>query len=105
MRRPAVGLLASVVLAGTAAAQSAPAVTAPPESFFDKVNERDRAAALKFYKKYIDVKGMSVVAAGEVADEALQRTHEIVTRLLAGRPDVLEVMVKTGTRLIVIGKD
>ena len=82
-----------------------PAVTAPPESFFEKVREHDRDAARKFYKKYIDVKGMSVVAAGEVADEALQRTHDIVTHMLAGRPDVLEAMAKNGTRLIIIGKD
>jgi hypothetical protein len=105
MVRPFVSLLASVVLAGPAAAQSPSAVTAPPEAFFDTVPERDRAAALKFYKKYIDVKGMPVVAAGEVADEALQRTYDLVTHLLAGRRDVLEVMVKGGTRLIVIGKD
>src|SRR5207248_6172185 len=57
------------------------------------------------YKKYIDVKGMPVVAAAEVADEALQRTYDIVTHLLAGRPNVLEAMVKNGTRLIIIGKD
>lgn len=82
-----------------------PTVIAPPESFFEKVNERDRAVAARFYKKYVDVKGMSVVASGEVADEALQRTHHIVTHMLAGRPDILETMAKFGTRLIVIGKD
>jgi hypothetical protein len=97
------------VLATAAAAQQkpadAPAVTAPPESFFEKVRERDRDAARKFYKKYVDVKGLSVVAAAEVADEALRRTHEIVSHVLAGRPDVLEAMAKHGTRLIIIGKD
>ena len=41
----------------------------------------------------------------EVADEALQRTHDIVTHMLAGRPDILEAMAKNGTRLIIIGKD
>jgi predicted metalloprotease with PDZ domain len=82
-----------------------PAVTAPPDSFFDKVRERDRDAARAFYKKYIDVKGMPVVASAEVADEALQRTYYLVTHLLAGRPDILEAMVKNGTRLIIIGKD
>jgi hypothetical protein len=40
-----------------------------------------------------------------VADEALERTHWIVTHLLAGRPDVLTAMVKNGMYLIVIGKD
>jgi hypothetical protein len=81
-----------------------PEVTAPPESFFEKVRERDRDAARTFYKKYLDVKGLSVVASAEVADEALQRTHHLVTHLLAGRPDILQAMIKNSTRLI-IGKD
>jgi hypothetical protein len=80
-------------------------VVAPPEAFFEKVRERDRDAARRFYKKYVDVQGMSVVASAEVADEALQRTHYLVTHLLAGRPDVLQAMVRNGTRLIIIGKD
>ncbi|HVS39839.1 MAG TPA: hypothetical protein VMS17_30050 [Gemmataceae bacterium] len=88
-----------------ARADAPPAATAPPEAFFQQVLERDRDAARKFYKKYLDVKGLPVAAGGEVADEALQRTYDIVTHLLAGRPDILEAMVKHGTRLIVIGKD
>jgi predicted metalloprotease with PDZ domain len=91
--------------AGRPPEPAAPKVTAPPESFFAKVRERDREAARKFYKKYVDVQGMPVVASADVADEALQRTHYLVTRLLAGRPDVLQAMVKNGTRLIIIGKD
>src|SRR5262245_55337944 len=82
----------------------APTVTAPPEAFFEKFRDGDRDAARRFYKKYLDVKGLSVAAAAEVADEALQRTHFIVSHILAGRPDVLEVMAKNGTRLIIIGK-
>ncbi|HJT78172.1 MAG TPA: prolyl oligopeptidase family serine peptidase [Gemmataceae bacterium] len=90
--------------AGTAPAGT-PHVTAPPESIFEKVRERDREAARKFYKKYIDVKGLAAVASAEVADAALRRTYDIVTHLLAGRPDVLAAMVRHGTRLIIIGKD
>src|SRR5262245_20250042 len=86
-------------------AEKVPPVTAPPDSFFDKVREQDRNAASRFYKKYLDVKGMPVVASADVADEALQRTYFIVTHLLAGRPDILEAMAKNGTRLIIIGKD
>jgi hypothetical protein len=82
-----------------------PPVTAPPEKFFLSVRETDREVARKFYKKYIDVKGMPVVASGEVDDFALQRTYYIVTHLLAGRPDVLQTMATNGTRLIIIGKD
>ena len=96
------------LLIGTGAHAStaeAPPVTAPPEAFFQIVREKDRDAARQFYKKYIDVKGMPVVAAGEVADQALQRTYSIVTHMLAGRPDVLEAMVKNEMYLIIIGKD
>jgi hypothetical protein len=82
-----------------------PAVSAPPESFFQMVSERDRDAARQFYKKYIDVKGMPAVASSEVADLALQRTYSIVTHMLAGRPDIIEAMVKNRMYLIIIGKD
>src|SRR5205814_6234851 len=33
------------------------------------------------------------------------RTYDIVTHMLAGRPDLLDAMVQNGTRLIIIGKD
>ena len=82
-----------------------PGVTAPPDSFFEKVRESDRQAARQFYTKYIDVKGIPVAAAAEVADLALQRTYEIVTHILAGRPDVLEAMVDRGMYMVIIGKD
>lgn len=98
-------LLALLVCVGVAAARDAPEVTAPPDSFFEKFKQQDREVARKFYKKHLDVKGLSVAAHGDVADEALVRTHHIVTRMLAGRPDVLETMAKGGTRLIIIGKD
>jgi dipeptidyl aminopeptidase/acylaminoacyl peptidase len=84
---------------------NAPAVITPPEEFFLKFRDRDREAARKFYKKYLDVKGLSVAASADVDDLALQRTYDIVTHLLAGRPDILQAMVKNGTRLIIIGKD
>jgi hypothetical protein len=100
----------ALILAGWAHAQpgahrNAPQVTAPPDSFFEKVRPEYRDAARAFYKKYIDVDGMPVAAAAEVADLALQRTYEIVTHMLAGRPDVIKAMVERGMYLIVIGKD
>jgi alpha-glucosidase len=48
---------------------------------------------------------MPVAASAEVSDLALQRTYDLVTHLLAGRPDVLQAMVSNGMYLIVIGKD
>jgi len=98
-------VLTGVAHGQTPATVDYPLVTAPPDSFFELVRERDRDAAHQFYKKHIDVKGMPVVASGEVANLALQRTYSIVTHLLAGRPDVLEAMVKNRMYLIIIGKD
>src|SRR5207245_10532434 len=67
-------LVLSVTVTGAQAERSSqcPPVAAPPESFFNLVRERDRDAARQFYKKYVDVKGMPVVASGEVADQALE---------------------------------
>ncbi|HEV7928143.1 MAG TPA: hypothetical protein VGR14_22515 [Verrucomicrobiae bacterium] len=89
----------------TVAADVAPPVIPPPPSFFQGFNERDRAVAQQFYKKYLDLKGVSVAASGEVSDAALERTYYIVSHMLAGRPDILHTMATNGTRLIIIGKD
>ena len=94
-------LFAGWVQARSGAPEAGPAATTPPDSFFGKVRERDRDAARGFYTKYVDVKGVPVVASAEVADLALQRTWEIVTHMLAGRPDVLQAMVDRGMYLTV----
>jgi hypothetical protein len=91
--------------AQAAARSTVPPVTRVPASFFELLRDQDREVARRFYGKHIDVKGMPVVASSVVADEALQRTYTIVTRMLAGRPDVLESMVKNRMYLIIIGKD
>jgi hypothetical protein len=111
----------------------APRVIAPPASFFKMIEERissprrggrrpgadgtepqkpsaeqiaqEMALYVAFYKKYIDVKGMPVAAHADVADLALQRTYDIVTHMLAGRPDILAAMVSNRTYLIIIGKN
>jgi hypothetical protein len=110
MRQTVMAAVSALLLVSWAQAQSsvkidAPAVSDPPESFFNMVRERDREPARQFYKKYLDVKGLPVAASAEVADLALQRTYEIVTHMLAGRPDVLQAMVEQHMYLIVIGKD
>jgi len=74
--------VADTTFAHSATLPDAPTVITPPDSFFEMVREQDRDAARRFYKKYIDVKGMPVVASSEVADLALQRAYSIVTRLL-----------------------
>lgn len=88
-----------------AAGETVPPVTRPPESFFAKIPDRDQEAARGFYRKYLDIHGLPLAASGEVADAALQRDYDIVTHMLAGRPDILNAMVTNGTRLIIIGQD
>ena len=98
-------ILLAVLLWSRDANADSPPVAPPPESFFALVDSRDRDSARRFYKKYLDVKGLPVVASPEVADLALQRTYFLVTHLLAGRPDLLAAMVKNRMYLIIIGKD
>ena len=88
-----------------AANADTPAVIAPPESFFQGFRQSDREVSRKFYKKYIDLRGVPVAASAEVEDRALQRTYYIVIHLLAGRPDIIQCMASNGTRLIIIGRD
>jgi len=95
----------AVAQSRAAARTAAPAVTRPPQSFFALLREDDRDVARRFYAKHIDVRGLPVAASAEVDDAALQRTYEIVTHMLAGRPDVLQAMVDDRMYLIVIGKD
>lgn len=101
----AAALFASCATRGPVTVEATPPVTAPPESFFQAFPQGDREAARKFYKKHVELKGVSVAASGEVADAALERTYYIVSHILAGRPDVLRAMAAQGTRLIIIGKD
>ena len=89
----------------TAATTATTAVTPPPPSFFQSFGESEREAARQFYKKHLDLGGVSIAASGDVSDAALERTFYIVSHMLAGRPDVLRAMATNGTRLIIIGKD
>ena len=96
---------ADAQLSQSNAGEAIPQVAAPPESFFSQIRDRDRDAARQFYKKYLDVHGISLAASGEVADAALQRDYDIITHMLAGRPDIVQSMIDGHTHLIIIGKD
>src|SRR5688500_8383277 len=97
--------LPAATLAQAQPREVVPPVTRVPASFCELLREEDRDVARRFYAKHIDVKGTPVVASGVVADQALQRTYAIVTKMLAGRPDVLQAMVRNRMYLIIIGKD
>ena len=56
-----------------------------------------------FYKKMINAKGVPITCSARVADAALLQADDLLSKLLAGRPDVLQAMIKDNYRLIIIG--
>lgn len=58
-----------------------------------------------FYKKYVEAEGLYVTSSERVSDEALLKACDIISLMLAKRPDVKEYMVKQGCHVMVIGKD
>ena len=58
-----------------------------------------------FYQKYIETEGLYVTSSGNVIDEALLKACDIISLMLAKRPDVKAHMVKKGCHVMVIGKD
>ena len=58
-----------------------------------------------FYLKYIETEGLYVTSSGKVSDEALLKACDIISLMLAKRPDVKAHMVKKGCHVMVIGKD
>jgi len=57
-----------------------------------------------FYKKYLDVDGLSVVSSAAVSDSALIKTAEVIRMMLAKRPDVKKEMVDKGCYVMILGK-
>lgn len=58
-----------------------------------------------FYKKYIETEGLYVTSSAQVSDEALLKACDIISLMLAKRPDVKARMVEKGCHVMVIGKD
>ena len=58
-----------------------------------------------FYQKYIETEGLYVTSSGKVSDEALLKACDIISLMLAKRPDVKAHMVKKGCHVMIIGKD
>ena len=79
-----------VTAASTASAQ---AITAPPV----ELNSPE------FYTKYISADGYPVVASAQVNDYALREAAFLINMLLAKRPDVRDAMIKSGSRMCIIG--
>ena len=58
-----------------------------------------------FYKKYLNVCGIPTISSANVSDSALIKTQEIISIMLAKRPDVKRKMIEKGCYTMVLGKD
>lgn len=58
-----------------------------------------------FYKKYIETEGLYVTSSEKVSNEALFKACNIISLMLAKRPDIKAHMVKKGCHVMIIGKD
>ena len=98
LTRREVLLLFTCLFTGPARAQkpkSRFAVGQPPKTL--KLNP--------FYEKYIDADGIPIVSSAKVPDEALVTAADVVSSMLAKRPDLVRSLVKGGARVAVMGKD
>lgn len=59
--------------------------------------------ASEFYTKYVSADGYPIVASASVNDYALREAAFLVNMLLAKRPDVRDAMIKSGSRMCIIG--
>jgi alpha-glucosidase len=75
---------------------AAPAVTAVPDDL------RQSLKLDPFYEKYTHYKGYPILSSAKVSDEALLEARYLISRMLAGRDDVLNAMVRRNCRFVVM---
>jgi alpha-glucosidase len=82
---------------GAAPKVAGPKVTAVPEAVVKKFK-----LDTTFYKKHVDYKGFSILSSARVSDAALLEACYLIHQLLGEREDVLQAMIKSGCRFMVM---
>lgn len=85
-----------VALATSLLGAQAPSVISPPPG---------DAKIPAFYQKFISAEGYPIVATASVSDYALAEAAHLVNLMLANRPDVRQAMIKSGSRMCILGYD
>lgn len=57
-----------------------------------------------YYAKYCDYEGLIITASDQVSDAALERVAEILSNMFGNRPDIIEALVNSNFRLVVIAE-
>jgi hypothetical protein len=67
--------------------------------------EVDRLGLPSFYRKYVSAGGLPIVASERVCDYALQEAAYLALGMLQGRPDVLQTLIESRLRVVVMAHD
>jgi cyclophilin family peptidyl-prolyl cis-trans isomerase len=63
---------------------------------------RERLELSPFYQKHTEVEGFPILGSAQVNDAALREAAWILSRMMAGRPDLLKAMAEQKVRLVVM---
>jgi len=58
-----------------------------------------------FYKKYLNCRGLPILASNRVPDKALLEANYVIRHMFCYRQDILKAMIDSGMRLAVIGRN
>ncbi len=90
--------LVPLLLSGTLnAAPPVPGVTPVPEAVRTSWQLDD------FYQKHVDVGGFPVISSAEVSDYALREAAYLIEKMLRGREDIRQALIRSRTRFVVMG--
>jgi hypothetical protein len=100
MTRPCGILLLLLLLLATASLRAGtpvPQVTPVPEEVRKAWQLDD------FYQKHVDAGGFPVISSGDVSDYALREAAYLVEKMLRGREDIRQALIRSRTRFVVMG--
>jgi alpha-glucosidase len=77
----------------------------PPRVSEVPAEVREKYKLDPFYTKYTDYQGYPILSSAMVSDEALLEARYLIGRMLAGRDDILEALIKSNCRFTVMAPD
>jgi len=84
---------------GAARPQQRPGVPAPPKELVERL-QLDA-----FYKKHVSAGGLPVISSEKVNDFALLEAAYLLGKMLDGRDDILQALVRNKVRVVVMARD
>src|SRR5262245_52780537 len=97
-------MLLLLVLVLTCAAWPGQLAARRPEGKFTVGKPPEQLKLDPFYEKYTDAEGIPVIASRKVPDEALVMAAELVSHMLARRPDLRKALAERKVRIAVMAK-